>query len=128
MTLVYPIGIPLLYAVLLYSSRKELALPELLAEGTPTHAWFVGESAWPQPKGKRESLEAKKAHQEWDEISASHRLSFLLEAYDRRGECAHHPATLRPRRPTAPPPHDRTAPTYPPISPNPTIHLHSLLV
>mmetsp|Transcript_37241 Transcript_37241/g.100721 ORF Transcript_37241/g.100721 Transcript_37241/m.100721 type:complete len:1496 (-) Transcript_37241:574-5061(-) len=87
MTLVYPVGIPLLYAVLLYSSRKELALPELLAEDTPTHAWFIGESVWPPAKlslHKRQTLEAKKAAKEWDEISGSHHLSFLLEAYDRR--------------------------------------------
>ena len=85
MTLVYPVGIPLLYAVLLYSSRKELALPELLTEDTPTHAWFVGESVWPPPRvslHKRQTQEAKKAARlVVGEYTAAASCCFLFSSY-----------------------------------------------
>ena len=81
MVIVYPIGIPALYVVLLFKARKELAIPELqLSEATRSKSFmktFFGYHA-------RTSKEHTEADARWEKLREEHYLSFLIQPYEQR--------------------------------------------
>lgn len=88
MILVYPIGIPAMYTVLLYKERFVLAIEQHqnLADKPRLHAiqkTFFGFRATtsvrsPDPE-KQKALE-----EEWEELKTNHYLAFLIAPYERR--------------------------------------------
>ena len=99
--LVYPVGVPLLFGVLLWRDRHELMSPEVLAllaehksEGMTLRTSegrreirnklsIILFSAATRGKG-RYSLEDPEADSNWAKVSANHKLSFLIGPYERR--------------------------------------------
>eukprot|EP00618_Florenciella_parvula_P013837 CAMPEP_0119527822 /NCGR_PEP_ID=MMETSP1344-20130328/42148_1 /TAXON_ID=236787 /ORGANISM="Florenciella parvula, Strain CCMP2471" /LENGTH=238 /DNA_ID=CAMNT_0007567079 /DNA_START=5 /DNA_END=718 /DNA_ORIENTATION=+ len=81
MVIVYPIGIPALYIVLLFKARKELAIPELqLSEATRSKSFmktFFGYHA-------RTSKEHTEADARWEKLREEHYLNFLIQPYEQR--------------------------------------------
>ena len=82
MVLIYPLGIPALYSVLLFRARGELSIPELrLSKETRSksfYAHFFGYHATHAPPEKTPEQE------EWEKVAEKHYLSFLIQPYEQR--------------------------------------------
>lgn len=72
MIIIYPIGIPLLYAFLLFRERQEL--------GTPT----LSELARVRSNSRTAIQQAAADEESWDRMKHGHLLSFLLSGYKRK--------------------------------------------
>ena len=82
MVLIYPLGIPALYSVLLFRARGELSIPELRlskeSRSKSFYAHFFGYYA-------RTTLHTKTPEQErWEIVREDHYLSFLIQPYEQR--------------------------------------------
>ena len=81
MVLIYPLGIPALYSVLLFRARGELSIPELrLSKETRSksfYAHFFGYHARTTPEHSPEQ-------ERWEIMREDHYLSFLIQPYEQR--------------------------------------------